>query len=155
MIRLEIAREPRWIDLGHGVEALVAPMTTAVMLAARAEVVAGDAVEARSAEELGVDLSKAIACRLIRDWRGVGDADGAPIAPSAAAVEALIDLQPFYDAFTEKVLAPWWFLGEEKNGSAPSSNGISAGALTTAPPATDTAQTAPEFSTSRKAKTAG
>ena len=38
MIRLDLKREPHWLDLGHGVRVHVRPCTTALMMAARAEV---------------------------------------------------------------------------------------------------------------------
>ena len=37
MIRLDLKREPHWLDLGHGVRVHVRPCTTALMMAARAE----------------------------------------------------------------------------------------------------------------------
>jgi hypothetical protein len=37
MIRLDLKREPYWLDLGHGVRLHVRPCTTALMMAARAE----------------------------------------------------------------------------------------------------------------------
>ncbi len=37
MLRLNLTNEAQWLDLGHGVEILVAPMTTALMMAARKE----------------------------------------------------------------------------------------------------------------------
>lgn len=157
MIRLEISREPRWLDLGHGVEVLAAPMTMAVMMAVKADLLADTQTGAgnRTADELGVDLTKAAAKRLVRDWRGVGDCDGNVLAPSPEAVAALIDLKPFYEAFHEQVLAPWFFVGEEKNASGPLSSGNSAGALNTAPDAANSAKTAPASATAPGPATAG
>lgn len=37
MIRLDLSREPRWLDLGHGVRLRVGPLTTALMAAARSD----------------------------------------------------------------------------------------------------------------------
>ena len=37
MLRLNLTQEADWLDLGHGVEILFAPMTTALMMAARKE----------------------------------------------------------------------------------------------------------------------
>ena len=34
MIRLDLKREPHWLDLGHGVRLHVRPCTTALMMAA-------------------------------------------------------------------------------------------------------------------------
>ncbi|MFZ1413324.1 MAG: hypothetical protein WAS73_01925 [Defluviicoccus sp.] len=38
MIHLALKREPHWLDLGRGVRVHVRPCTTALMMAARAEV---------------------------------------------------------------------------------------------------------------------
>ena len=38
MIRLDLKREPHWLDRGHGVRVQARPCTTALMMAARAEV---------------------------------------------------------------------------------------------------------------------
>ena len=35
MIRLDLKRDPHWLDLGHGVRLHVRPCTTALMMAAR------------------------------------------------------------------------------------------------------------------------
>ena len=37
MLRLDLTTEPRWLDLGHGVRLRVAPLTTALMVAARSD----------------------------------------------------------------------------------------------------------------------
>ena len=37
MLRLDLTAEPRWLDLGHGVRLRVAPLTTALMVAARSD----------------------------------------------------------------------------------------------------------------------
>jgi hypothetical protein len=37
MLRLDLTVEPRWLDLAHGVRLRVAPLTTALMVAARSD----------------------------------------------------------------------------------------------------------------------
>ena len=37
MLRLDLTSEPRWLDLGHGVRLRAAPLTTALMVAARSD----------------------------------------------------------------------------------------------------------------------
>ena len=77
MLRLNLASEPAWLDLGHGVRVRVLPCTSGVMAAARG----GDAVEAlvaagASEAELALALAKGMAGVAILDWEGVGDAEG-------------------------------------------------------------------------------
>ncbi len=72
-------REPEWLELAGGVAVHVRPLTSAVMLAARAELrAAGTDLDARI--EM---LIKALARAAILDWRGVpgGDAETAPVTP--------------------------------------------------------------------------
>jgi len=142
MIRLELNREATWLGLTHGVEVLIRPLTSAIFAAARADLDTDDLHDA-DAKEIAVALVKAIARRTILAWEGVGDADGRPLAPDDAAIDALFDLWPIYEAFNDRFLARWLLLGDEGNGSAPSPTGTSAGAPATARPVPDPAPTAP------------
>ena len=118
MIRLDLKREPRWLDLGHGVRLHVRPCTTALVMAARA----ATAREARGLpnDEAAGTLTAAFVKTLVRlavdQWEGVGDADGAPAAVTPEGVEALMDLWPIADAFERQYLGPALLLEEEKNG---------------------------------------
>jgi hypothetical protein len=143
MLRLNVASEPEWLDLGHGVRVRVVPCTSAIMAAARGS----DAVEAlvaagASEAELALALAKAMAGVAILDWEGVGDADGKPIPVTAEAAAALIDVWPLFEAFQARYVAKGLLLDQEKNASAPSPNGTSAGATATARPARRRARTA-------------
>ena len=71
------------------------------------------------------------------------DADGIPVDPDDATIDALFDLWPIYEAFNERFIARWLLLGEEGNGSAPSPTGTSAGAPDIARPVPGAAPTAP------------
>ncbi|MTW18353.1 hypothetical protein GJ689_19305 [Rhodoplanes serenus] len=144
MIRLNLSREPRWLDLGHGVRVQVDPLTSAVLMAARSDLreslpedgsIAGHAA--------AVALVKAIARIGIRDWEGVGDTDGIPVPPTPERIDALLDLPPLYDAFERDHVGPALLLADEKNAFAPSPNGTSAGATDTAAPAPGGARSAP------------
>ncbi|MCU0909797.1 MAG: hypothetical protein MUE98_00190 [Rhodobacteraceae bacterium] len=135
MIRLKIGREAEWHDLGHGVEVLCEPMTTAVLLSARSDArfaaLAADGGRAEPPDAMLVlfELNRAIASRLIVDWRGVEGEDGAAVTPTPEAVAALFDLhRSFFEAFNEKVLFAWQQVVQEKNGSSPLPSGTSAGA---------------------------
>ena len=52
MLRLDLTSEQRWLDLGHGVRLRVAPLTTALMVAARADLAVAALPETASPEAL-------------------------------------------------------------------------------------------------------
>ena len=66
MIRLDLASEPRWYDLGHGVRVLAAPMTSAMLLSARDDERVRELAEAASVGERSLVFCKAVARRVIR-----------------------------------------------------------------------------------------
>ena len=143
MIRLvDFKREPHWLDLGHGVRLRVAPLTTALMVASRSDA----AVEAMPAtatdEERALTFAKAIARRAVIDWEGVGDADGNPVPVTLAGIDALLEVWPIFEAFQAVYVSKGLLLDAEKNVSAPSPTGTSAGATATARPARKRARTA-------------
>jgi hypothetical protein len=113
MIRLDLKREPYWIDLGYGVRVFVRPCTTALVMAARSAVLAGDA--AATPGERTATLLRALARLAIDAWEGVGDAEGQPAELSAGAVDALMDLWPIAEAFERLYFGPALLLDEEKN----------------------------------------
>jgi len=154
MLRLDLNPEPRWIDLLAGVRLHVAPLSSAIWLAAKAEVEATGATDPAAAAEWSVDILKAVARRVILDWSGIGDLDGAPIPPSPAAISALLDRNDAWEAFNEQVFAPWFLLSAEKNASAPSPDSTSARA-TTAVDAPAPVRTVPGGFTPRRPTQAG
>ncbi|GAB4387220.1 hypothetical protein [Albidovulum sp.] len=135
MIRLDLKREPTWLDLGHGVRVHVRPCTTALVMAARAAVAhgidfpldegAGGQPAGTSADpstdapakvgERTAALVKALARSAIDDWEGVGDADGKPARLTPEGIAALMDLWPLAEAFERQYLGPALVLDEEKN----------------------------------------
>ena len=139
MIRLNLTREPRRLDLGHGVAVTVLPPTSALMMAARRDAAAD--TDAGSDERI-LRLVKAIGRLALTGWDGVGDQDGNPVEPSPERVDALLDLWPIAEAFQRLYLGPALLLDEEKNASALSPTGTSAGAPDTAPDASAIAQSA-------------
>lgn len=143
MIRLNLSNEPRWLDLGAGLHLQVAPITTAIMAAARSDIAVTDATEDMAQEALAVIMAKAVARRAVLDWEGVGNADGQPVPVTADGIDALLDIWPVFEAFQRECLAPHLMLEQEKNASAPSPTGSSAAAINTAPPAPGSAATAP------------
>jgi hypothetical protein len=143
MLRLNLSRDPKWVDLGHGVRVLALPLTSAILLSLR-----GDASleggENRSPVEQALIFAKAVASRVIVEWECVGDEDGNVLAVTPEAASALMDVFPLYRAFESNYIVPWLRLESEKNVSAPSPNGTSAGALDTAPHVAGGARTAPQ-----------
>ena len=118
MIRLDLKREPSWLDLGHGVRVKVRPCTTALMMAARVAALreAGDTPDAIEAAGVRTAmLVKRLALLAILDWEGVGDATGEPVELSSDGIGALIDLWPLAESFERLYLAPALLLDSEKN----------------------------------------
>lgn len=144
MIRLNLSAEPRWVELLPGLRIKVAPVTTAVMAAARADVSMEDIGPEASKEELAVAMAQAVAGRVVTEWEGVGDEDGNPIPITPEGIHALLNIWPVFEAFQEQVLGPHLVLDAEKNGWPLSPNGISAGATDIVPPAPGAVPTAPQ-----------
>ena len=144
MLKLDLSREPRRVELLPGVTLELAPLSTAAMTAAQTDPAVLALPEDATDAETALAVAKALARRLVLDWEGVGDADGAPIPVAPEAVDALLDLWPAFEAFQSKVVAKALLLDAEKNASAPSPNGASAGATATAPRARRAAPTAPK-----------
>ncbi len=118
MIRLDLKREPHWLDLGHGVRLHVRPCTTALMMAARAQAQRAASSSASDSEAAGIRsaaLIKALAKLAVTDWEGVGDAAGDAAAVTPESVDALMDLWPIAIAFESAYLASALLLDAEKN----------------------------------------
>ena len=150
MLRLNLSHEVRWLDLGHGVEILVAPMTTALMMAARKEAQGqitlpeepDDDATNLDTDGIALAMAKAVARIAITDWEGVGDDNGFSVPVSPDGIDALLDIWPIFEAFQTKYVARAMILDAEKNASPPLPTGSSAGAATTAKPARKAAKTA-------------
>ncbi|KGJ23505.1 hypothetical protein [Paracoccus sanguinis] len=142
MIRLNMTTDARWVDLLPGLRLVVWPVTTTIMAAARADAALNDLDDDSPREMLAVTMAQAVARRIVVDWTGVGDDDGNPLPVTPEGIDALLNIWPVFEAFQEKVLGPYLVLDAEKNVSAPSPNGISAGATDIATPAPDAAPTA-------------
>lgn len=135
MLRLNLVSEPRWIDLGHGVRVEVIPLTSGLVAAANADPAIADLSPETHPDVRWQAFVKAVGRLCIRDWEGVAGEDGERMPISAAAVDALLDLYQISRAFSAAFISPTLLLVEEKKGCAPSSNGSSAGARSTAAPA--------------------
>ena len=63
MIRLNLTATPQWLNLAPGLRLLVGPLTTALMVAARADPAIEALPEAASQEALSLAMAKAVARR--------------------------------------------------------------------------------------------
>lgn len=114
MIRLDLKREPYWLDLGHRVRVHVRPATTALVMAARVTALK-NATEETDAGTRSAALIKKLAELSILAWEGIGDSEDKPAEVTPDAVSALMDLWPLADAFERLYLAPTLILDQEKN----------------------------------------
>lgn len=137
MIRLNLAKTAQWIDLGHGVEVLCAPHTTAVFMAARASLVLLHIPETAEspASWRAAALLRAVGRAVITEWRGVVQHDGTPAPVTPDGIDALLDLYPMALAFEQAYMQPAMLLASEKKDLAPLPDGTSAGAPDIAAPA--------------------
>ena len=83
-----------------------------------------------------------VARRAVLEWEGVGDDDGNLVPVSPAGIDALLEIWPVFEAFQAQYVARGLMLDAEKNASAPSPTGPSAGASATAKHARKPARTA-------------
>ena len=144
MIRLNLTATPRWLELAPGLRLRVGPLTTALMVAARADPAVEALPEGARQEELALAMAKAVARRAVLDWEGVGDDAGHPLPVTPSGIDALLDIWPVFEAFQTGYIAGGLLLDAEKNASSPLPTGPSAGAIATARPARGAAPSAPK-----------
>ena len=144
MIRLNLTATPQWLDLAPGLRLLVGPLTTALMVSARADLAIEALPEGASQEALALAMAKAVARRAVLDWQGVGDDAGNIVPVSPEGIDALLEIWPVFEAFQTTYVAKGLILDAEKNVSAPSPSGPSAVATGIVPPAKLPAPTAPQ-----------
>ena len=144
MIRLNLTATPEWLDLAPGLRLLVGPLTTALMVSARADPAIDALPDGASQEALALAMAKAVARRAVLDWEGVGDDAGNIVPVTPEGIDALLEIWPVFEAFQTRYVAKGLILDAEKNVSAPSPSGPSAGATGIAPPARARAPTVPQ-----------
>jgi len=144
MIRLNLSAAPAWLTLAPGLRLHVAPLTTALMVSARADPAIEALPDTATQEELALTMAKAVARRAVLDWEGVGDDAGDAVRVSPEGVDALLEIWPVFEAFQTQFVAKGLILDAEKNVSAPLPDGPSAGASGTVRPARGAAPTAPQ-----------
>jgi hypothetical protein len=110
-----------------GVRLHCLPVTTPVILRARRAI-----GEAEAGTPVELQVARAVACEIVTEWEGIGDAQGKPLKITPEGIVALLDVAPVFAAFEEQVIAPAMLMDAEKNVSAPSPNGLAAGAKATA-----------------------
>ena len=142
MIRLNLTATPEWLDLAPGFRLLVGPLTTALMVSARADPAIEALPKGASQEALALAMAKAVARRAVLDWEGVGDAMGTIVPVTPEGIDALLEIWPVFEAFQTQYVARGLILDAEKNVSAPSPTGPSVGATDTAQPARAPVRTA-------------
>lgn len=142
MIRLNLTATPQWLDLAPGLRLLVGPLTTALMVSARADPAIEALSDGASQEALALAMAKAVARRAVLDWEGVGDDAGSIVPVTPEGIDALLEIWPVFEAFQTRYVAKGLILDAEKNVFAPSPSGPSAGATSTARPARQPAPTA-------------
>ena len=142
MIRLNLTAAPHWLELVPGLRLLVGPLTTALMVSARADLAIETLPEGATQEELALAMAKAVARRAVLDWEGVGDDVGNIVPVTPDGIDALLEIWPVFEAFQTQYVAKGLILDAEKNVSAPLPTGPSAGATATARPARGAAPTA-------------
>ena len=142
MLQLNLSSEPQWLELVEGVRVQVRPLTTALMVSTRSDPAVAEMPEAASDEERAVIFAQALGRRAILDWEGVGDMAGEPMACTPEAVDQLLDIWPIFEAWQERYVSRGLLLEQEKNASAPSPSGTTAGATATAKPARKSARSA-------------
>ena len=99
MIRINLSPEPQWLDLGHGVRLQLLPLTTALMVATRADP-AVQALDADASNDSRAAVcAAALARRAIVDWEGVGDEAGHVLEITPEGIDALLSLWPIFEVY--------------------------------------------------------
>ena len=76
MLTLDLSNTPRWVDLAPGVRVELRPLTTALMVATRADPGVEALPAMASEEDRALAFAKALARRAVLRWEGIGDEDG-------------------------------------------------------------------------------
>ena len=156
MIRLDLPREPHWLELPHGVRLLVRPLDTATDAAARAAAAAdlrerGQDVPPAAAKDswrLGqakAALAQALGQLTILEWSGVLVSDGAPAPVTGETVALLMAIPDIATAFLRQIYAPLDRLASEGEGcgAAPAGTLVAAPDTATGAGAADATAAAP------------
>ena len=113
-IRLNLTASLSWLTLAPGLRLLVAPLTTALMVSARADLAIEALADTATQEELALAMAKAVARRAVLDWEGVGDDAGEVVPVSPGGIDALLEIWPVFEAFQTQYVAKGLILDAEK-----------------------------------------
>jgi hypothetical protein len=116
MLRLNLSRNPHWLDLGHGVRVKVRPISTAIFsMASTAPDMLNLAAETHQDMRF-LCLCSEIAKIAILEWDGVKGDDDTPAEVTPDGVAALMEVYPLATAFRDQYVVPGLVLSAEKNG---------------------------------------
>jgi len=118
-IRLNLTASLSWLTLAPGLRLLVAPLTTALMVSARADLAIEALADTATQEELALAMAKAVARRAVLDWEGVGDDAGEVVPVSPGGIDALLEIWPVFEAFQTQYVAKGLILDAEKTSPCP------------------------------------
>ncbi len=153
MLRLNLKKEPYWLDLPAGVKVKVRPLSTAIMSAAQSSVIKQITdwrQERKSRTDIGADVSdlpdvddeltrlglsesmliKALACGAVIEWQGVLGSVGDTVSPvNHQTVNDLMDIWFVAQEFWKQYTASLSLLEAEGNASGLAAAGTSAAGL--------------------------
>jgi hypothetical protein len=142
MLKISSAtREPVWLDIMDGVRIRLKPVTIAAMLVARERVLEelGKLPPETDEDERNAFLSAALTRHLARlgvvEWEGIIGPDGEPAPVTRENIDSVLSVWQVFDKVNRLYVSPYLALDAEKNASAPSPNGVLAGAADIARPA--------------------
>jgi hypothetical protein len=115
MIRLNLEKQPYWLDVADGVRLRVAPLTSAIMAAASTAPAMRALSDDVSPDMRFFTLTVEVAKLAILEWEGVGDADGKVIEPSPEWIEALMDNYVIARKFSAEYVTRGLLVSAEKN----------------------------------------
>jgi len=134
MLILRLKSEPYWLDLPLGVRLHVLPFGRALGQAAREDIATSGGDEDDD-EDPGMRLEAiclAVAKRGIIEWEGVGTTGDDAADVTETNIEMLLDNPSIWATFLRDYINPGFGVITEGNVSAPSPNGTSEKARTTA-----------------------
>lgn len=115
MIRLDLKKEPYWLDLIPGVKVQVAPFTSAIMSAASTAPALRALPPDTDSDMRFFVLTVEVAKLAILDWQGVGDDAGEAVAVTTEGVVALLDIYLIAKAFAAQYVTRGLLVSAEKN----------------------------------------
>lgn len=116
MIRLNLKKEPYWLDVHPGVRVQVAPFTSAMLSAASTSAALRELPADADVDHRFLVLSIEVAKLAILDWEGVGDDAGEVVPVSPDGIAALMDIYQIARAFMAEYVTRGLLWSAEKNG---------------------------------------